>query len=142
MDHSAVIRSRRIELGLQDVEVARTVGISIHEYCDLEQHTAEFETAISMDTAKRICRALGLDLRSLMDLPASSHEYGTDVTQLIRRSRELQRLNQSQLADAIGFTEETIRSLESTPGFQGTLPIVVLGDLERALGLSEGTLIT
>jgi transcriptional regulator with XRE-family HTH domain len=135
------IRNRRMQIGLQAAEVAKSVGLSIHEYTDIEQHTDEFETAISMGTARNVCHVLGLEFRSLLGLPNSAPNKTASVSDEIRRAREKQELSQIQLADRIGFSEETIRSSEDIPGFVDTLPLKVLFDLEKALHLEKGCLV-
>lgn len=141
MNLAKAIRDRRRKLGLQDVAVAKSSGLSIHEYGDIEQHADEFETAISTGTARQVCHVLGLELRSLLGLPKVTSKEMRDISELIRNAREAQKLSQLQVADRIGFNEDTIRSLESTPAFVDTLPLKVLYELEDALGLERGSLI-
>ena len=141
MNFAKAIRDRRIQLGLQAAAAAERLGLSIYEYGDVEQHADEFETAISTGTARQLCHVLGLELRSLLGLPQVTSKEMKNVSELIRSTREGQKLSQVQLADRIGFNEETIRSLESTPEFVDTLPLSVLYELESALGLERGRLI-
>jgi len=140
MNPANAIRDRRMKLGLQAAAAAERSGLSIYEYGDIEQHADEFETAISTGTARRVCHVLGLELRSLLGLPHVTSEHN-NISDVIRRARERKKLSQLQLADQIGFNEETVRSLESTAAFVDTLPLKVLYDLEDALGLERGSLV-
>lgn len=141
MNIAKAIRDRRIELGLRAVTVAERSGLSIYEYGDVEQHADEFETAISSGTARKVCHVLGLELRSLLGLPQLMSGEMKDVSDLIRIARGDRMLSQAELAERIGFTEETIHSLESTPEFVDSLPLTVLYELEASLGFEQGYLI-
>lgn len=141
MNLAKAIRERRMNLGLQAAAAAERSGLSIYEYGDIEQHADEFETAISTGAARRVCHMLGLELRSLLGLPQATAESISNVSDVIRRARERKKLSPLQLADQIGFNEETVRSLESTAEFVDTLPLRVLYDLEDALTLERGSLV-
>src|SRR6266542_1821569 len=106
------IRSRRVELGLRDVDVAERVGLSIYEYGDLEQHADEFATAIALKDAQRLCGMLGLSLLDVLEIPGTAVSSSVSPQQLIRDAREREGLTVAELADHIGFTDETVQSIE------------------------------
>lgn len=141
MNIAKIIRDRRIQLGHQAAVVAERTGLSIYEYSDIEQHADEFETAISAGTARVVCHTLGLEMRNLLGLPQRAPKETESVSELIRSTREKRGLSEAELAERIGFAEETVHSLESTPDFADTLPLSVLYELEGVLGLERGHLI-
>lgn len=141
MNLARVIRERRKELGLDDTFVSKRSGLSIHQYADVEQHPDEFETAISAKTAMEICAVLGLNVRDVLGLPQTRSAVAQSASTVMRTARERHGLSESTLADRIGFDEDTIHSLEASPDKIYSLPLVVIFDLERELGLERGTLI-
>ena len=140
MNLANAIRNRRLELKLKDVDVARSSGLSIHEYADIEQHADEIETAVSMGAAKRVLHTLELDVRKLLGLPPLKSEL-SDISDFLRKAREHQKLSKGQLAKRIGFDEHTVTSLEEVAGFLDTLPLNVVYELESALALERGFLV-
>jgi transcriptional regulator with XRE-family HTH domain len=134
------IRDQRIRLGLRDITVAQRAGLSIHEYCDLEQHEDEFATAVSLAKLRQVCHVLALKLRTLLGLEAVTVAEG-EFSEMVRAARTARGLSHVELGDQIGFEEQTIASIESIPDFLETLPLVVVFDLERALGLERGALV-
>lgn len=140
MKISDAIRGKRIELGLSDLSVAQRAGLSIHEYSDIEGRDDEFTTAIPLETARRVCNALNLNFRALLGL-SDMIATADKISDVVREARTNQGMSQLALGDAIGFSEETIRSIESSPNFLTTLPIVVVFDLERVLGIERGSLV-
>ncbi|SMF24282.1 hypothetical protein SAMN06265365_108104 [Tistlia consotensis] len=71
-----VIRSAREGLGLDDEFCARQCVLSSSCYYDVEAYDDEFFTNVSLGTARRICKLLGLDLLDLTAgfLPAAIAE--------------------------------------------------------------------
>ncbi|MEN6374865.1 MAG: hypothetical protein ABFD75_08810 [Smithella sp.] len=50
------IKDRRMMLNLTDIEVAKQVGLSIHEYSDIEQHADEVFDVVKIRAVKNIER--------------------------------------------------------------------------------------
>ena len=140
MHYGTAIRERRKQLGLTDTAVADASGLTIHQYDDIEQHPDELISNVALGKAKRVCSTVGLELRRLLELPATRSRKET-VSALIRKSRQAQNLTVSEVAKHIGFADEVIHSLEQRDEFAETLPVSVLFELEKALGLERGSLI-
>lgn len=141
MNIAKKLLGQRQQLGLSDEHVARLVGLSIHEYGDVEQHADEFETAISVGSAKKICHVLGFGLRHLLGLPTQMPTDDRSLSELVSRQRENQGLSVEQLAERIGFSRETIEGIEANAAALDLLPLVVIYDLEDALGFERGSLV-
>jgi transcriptional regulator with XRE-family HTH domain len=143
MDFAKAIRARRQELGLSPAAVAGLCGLTIHEYCDIEQHADEFETAISTKKARDLCHALSIGFRDFIGLStdASRQFEGIGPARLVRDARERAKMSQGELSDLIGFELDTIRRLETEDDFADTLPLAVLRDLERLLAIERGALV-
>jgi transcriptional regulator with XRE-family HTH domain len=144
MRTNELIRASRERLKLSKAEVAERSGFSAHEYSDIEQHPDEIMTNVSLGKVKIVCAVLELEVSSLLaaaDLGAST--VPVDVSQdeslpkelLIKRYREKRNASTSDVADAIGFEEEAVCRAESDNDFLETLPISVLSDWSKYIGL-------
>jgi DNA-binding XRE family transcriptional regulator len=145
-----VIRDAREQLKLSEEFCAKTCGLSVASYGDVELHEDEFFDNISLGTARRICQLLGLDLLDL----ASQH-LKADVVErspaddarfysrhgLISNTRLKKCMSEENLADAIGFETITIQLLERTSDYIECLPTKVVVDAANALDLDPGKLI-
>lgn len=144
MSISKIIRDKRLELGLSDVEVAEKLGLTPSALGDLELHDDELETAISLGTVRRLCNLLGLSLRQILNIPVSDATLLSEEQwpgEVLKLRREQSGQSQLDLAERVGFDEATIRSLETVPSFGNTLPIFLLKDIEVELELPEGSLV-
>jgi len=114
------IKARRQELGLTDVEVAKQVGLSIHEYGDVEQHAQEVFEVAELRAVKKICEVLKVDFLELFDMKCSlcveGKRYLEDNSlprnELIRKGRTEMGISQEELGDRVGFYEVEVQNLE------------------------------
>jgi transcriptional regulator with XRE-family HTH domain len=145
MGRAKIIRERRLELGLSDVDVAKKLGLTIHEYGDIEQHDHELIEVVSIGTTHRLCDLLGLSLQQVFKISSvdeASHLFdGKRPGELVMQRREQKGYSVSDLAQRVGFDETTIESLETIPSFGNSLPVFLLNDIETELGLPEGSLV-
>jgi transcriptional regulator with XRE-family HTH domain len=144
MSIAKIIRDRRLELGLSDVEVAEKLGLTPSGLGDLELHDDELETAISLGTVRCLCSLLGLSLRQVLKMPVGDATLLSEEQwpgEVMRLRREQGGHSQLDLAERVGFDEATIKSLETIPSFGNTLPIFLLKDIEAELQLPEGSLV-
>jgi transcriptional regulator with XRE-family HTH domain len=147
MRANKLLRQAREQVGLSEVEVASRAGLSIHEYSDLEQHADEFISAISLAKAKALSKVLGCRLEDfLADEPLKTgslapEDPAVSKPRLLQKRRVMLRMSESEVADAIGFDENTIKQAESDDKFLDTLPIQVLAELASTLQLPFGLLI-
>ena len=66
------IQALRLKSGRAEQELASDLGLTIHSYCDLEQHDEELESALSIAQALRLAKLLDTDLLTLLgetDIP-------------------------------------------------------------------------
>lgn len=144
MGTAKIIRDRRLELGLSDVDVAEKLRLTVYELGDIELHDDELETTVPLGTVRRLCSLLGLSLRQVLKMPVgetSSVSEGQRPGEVVRRRREQSGYSQLDLAERVGFDEATIKSLEAMPSFGNMLPVFLLKDIEAELGLPEGSLV-
>jgi transcriptional regulator with XRE-family HTH domain len=95
MKSHELIKSRRVSLGLTDVQVAEKTGVSIYEYGDIEQHIDEISTVTELGQVRRLCKALDLDMFQLVALDCAfcgqdqsfQRDYSGPRNELIRRQR-------------------------------------------------------
>src|SRR5437899_777466 len=108
MGMAKIIRDRRLELGLSDVDVADKLGLTVSGLGDIELHDDELETAVPLGTVRRLCSLLGLPLRQVLKMPvgeASRGSEGQRPGEIVRRRREQSGYSQLDLAERVGFDE-------------------------------------
>lgn len=144
MGTAQIIRNRRLELGLSDVDVAEKLGVTVSGLGDIELHDDELETAVSLGTVRRLCSLLGLPLQQVLKMPTGEPSRVFEEQrpgEVVRQRREQNGYSRLDLAERVGFDEATIESLETTPSFGNTLPIFLLKDIEATLEFPEGALV-
>jgi len=94
MELNERVKSRREELGLSDVDVARASGITIDSYCDIEFYPEELLTLVPLRNVKRLCTVLGVSLLDLLGVPCvfcehlqRFEDYQSPRNELVRRHR-------------------------------------------------------
>jgi DNA-binding XRE family transcriptional regulator len=137
MDVNEKIKRRRKELGLSDTEVANKVGLSIHEYGDVEQHADEIFAVVELLRVKEICQMLKFDFFELFDMNCSFcregnqhlESYSLPRNDLIRKRRIEMGLSVEELGDRIGFEETAVKDMEKDTDYLETWPINYVKDL-------------
>jgi transcriptional regulator with XRE-family HTH domain len=138
MNTAENIRAKRKLLGKSDIEVAAAIGINIHAYGDVEQHEEEFSTALPLSVARRLCLVLDLNLLQLVGrstVRESTYEPKMARGTLVHQQRSTLGMNLKRVAEHIGFTEATISSIETMPGFLDTLPVQTVLEISDLLSL-------
>ena len=140
IDVTQKIAKRRMELNLKDTQVARQAGLSIDEYCDIEQHADEIYTVTPLGTVKNLVHVLGFDFMSLFEMPCAfcggeiiADEYSLPRNVLIRKRRENKNLSSDQLGDQIGFNAVAVDNMEFDPEFLETWPLDCIQILAQAI---------
>ena len=144
MNPSEHIRKRRVVLGLADTEVAKRAGLSIYEYADIEQHADELATALSLKDARHLCEILGLDLLLVLGVPTEDVEKMVHLqkrNELIKCKRLELDFTVRDLAEHIGFDEQTVVNLESNPEHIDTLPAEIAMQIADQLKLPASFLL-
>ena len=139
MTIASQIRARRLFLCKTDTEIATLAGLSIYEYGDVEQHADEFVTALPLHAARKLCSILELDLLHVVDcgMAGDAHQkIETFRGAFVREKRLALGLSVNNVAEHIGFSDETVNSIETTPAFLDSLPIQVVLEVADLLSLS------
>lgn len=134
MNHSEILKRRRGELGLSDVDVAEACGLTIEQYGDVEQHTDEFQTALTVLEARRLCAALKLRLPDVLGLP-SIEPLKLKRSEAIRMARLKMNLSVNSFADLIGFESSIADRIEEEADFIDDLPIEVVTNIATVLNI-------
>lgn len=142
MEINEKIKLRRKKNGLTDLEVAAQVGLTIHEYCDVEWHPDEIFTVTELREVKKLCEVLQLEFLDLFDMVCAfcdeskpfPQEYLLPRNELLRTTRTRIGLSAEELGDRIGFEEVAIIQMERDPDYLETWSI----DLIKALSNETG----
>lgn len=143
MNVNKKIKAHRQELGLTDVVVAKQVGLSIHEYGDIEQHDHEVYDVAHLRAVKKICEVLKVDFLELFDMKCAfceeGNEYLADYTlprnELIRKRRTEMGISQEELGDRVGFYEVEVQNLEGKPDHLETWVIENIKELSTVINV-------
>jgi transcriptional regulator with XRE-family HTH domain len=133
------IRARRLSLGKSDTEIATLAGLSIYEYGDVEQHADEFLTALPLRAARKLCTVLQLDILQLINrekAKGANCRLEKFRGALIREKRLALGQSVNDIAEHIGFADDTVISIETIPEFLDSLPIQVVLEVADRLSLS------
>jgi DNA-binding XRE family transcriptional regulator len=149
MRANELVRNAREQQGMTQEEVAVRSRLTIHEYVDIEQHADEIYSALPLAAARRVCSALNLDLSELLaaeqllspPTTSTSAQGGVLRHQLVRDQRIARSASISDVANAIGFDESAVALGESKEVYLESLPIRVLIDWARYLGLDTRSML-
>lgn len=136
------IETRRLELGLDDVEVAARCGLSIYEYGDVESYPDEFATVLDVEKAKRLCRILGLDIFSLTGLePPDPSQGNSQRNDVVTHHLGIAKLARSDVAKRANLHDEALAEIEADSSKLDLMPVQQIIELAKALGIKPGLLI-
>jgi len=126
---------------MSDAEVATAVGMSIHEYSDIEQHADEFFTVTHLSEIRKLATLLGLEIADLVGLQcafcvdgeAYSSDFLLDRSEIICKSRESKGMQVDELADRIGFDRIAVEQMEKDKGFLEAWSIELISKLASVI---------
>jgi transcriptional regulator with XRE-family HTH domain len=96
------IQSLRLRSGRSEQELASALGLTLHSYCDLEQHDEELESSVSIAQAVQLAGLLQSDLLTLMG------ETEIPVKMPIARVRSALNAQLGKSAEAKELMEDTL----------------------------------
>ena len=129
-----LIRYRREAMDLAAEDVARLAGLSVHEYDDIEQFPEELGSTVSLSTVKRLCSVLRLDICALLSLPPLSAEVDGNFGKFEPQALRLKRgMSIQEVAERVGFDEQTIKAIEIDPESINTMPAFFLIEYSKVL---------
>jgi transcriptional regulator with XRE-family HTH domain len=96
------IQALRLKSGRTEQELAIELGLTIHSYCDLEQHDEELESAVSIAQALKLANLLHTELLALLG------ETEIPVKMPIARVRSALNAQLGNSAEAKELMEDTI----------------------------------
>ena len=96
------IQALRLKTRRTERELASELGLTIHSYCDLEQHDEELESAVSISQALKLAKLLHTDILTLLG------ETEIPVRMPIARVRSALNAQLGNSAEARELMEDTI----------------------------------
>jgi hypothetical protein len=99
------LRACRERQALSITEIASIVGLSIAEYCDLENVPSEWRMVTPLLKIKVLVRLLKIDMSNVLTADGSRYlfpEYG-DASEVIKINRGKLGLSPEEFADKVGF---------------------------------------
>jgi transcriptional regulator with XRE-family HTH domain len=96
------IQALRLKSGRTEQDLANELGLTIHSYCDLEQHDGEIDSAVSIAQALKLAKLLDTDLLALLG------ETEIPVKMPIARVRSALNAQLGSSAEAKELMEDTI----------------------------------
>jgi DNA-binding XRE family transcriptional regulator len=96
------ILASRLKWGRTEQELANELGLTIHSYCDLEQHDEELESAVSIAQALKLADLLHTELLTLLG------ETEVPVNMPIARVRSALNAQLGKSAEAKELMEDTL----------------------------------
>jgi transcriptional regulator with XRE-family HTH domain len=96
------IQALRLKSGRTEQQLAGELGLTIHSYCDLEQHDEEIESAVSIAQALKLANLLQTELLTLLG------ETEIPVKMPIARVRSALNAQLGNSAEAKEVMEDTI----------------------------------
>ncbi|HEV8621099.1 MAG TPA: helix-turn-helix transcriptional regulator [Nitrospiraceae bacterium] len=141
MDTNKMIESRRLKLGLSESQIAKTIGISLDSYCDIESHVDELCTVVELRRIKQLSQILGIETFELLSIHCSFcnadvgylEEYHLPRNELIKVTRQKAGLSQQQLGDRSDFHDYAIEGMERDPGYLDRSTVESVLELANAL---------
>ncbi|MGV7222678.1 MAG: hypothetical protein ACQ9MH_14265 [Nitrospinales bacterium] len=124
------IKSRRKELGLDPLEIAKQMDFTDCSYYDIEDYEDEIYSSIDLKEVKVLCSILKLDLIELLKLDQRlCKKIGSDKskeickfsrTELMKNARKKLGLSTSQFGGNVNLSESKVIKLEKESGnFEG-----------------------
>lgn len=108
-----LVRERRNQLGYLDTEVAAKMGVSISQYCELEEERDEFYMVVPLAKIAVLCHLLKIDINEIYGFKPCQFEFLTDS--FIQHKRLTKGLTAEELSERVGIAEESIHELEKNP---------------------------
>jgi transcriptional regulator with XRE-family HTH domain len=96
------IHAARLKSGRSEQELAAALGLTIHSYCDMEQHDAELESSASIAQAMKLAELLRTDILTLMG------EIEIPVKMPIARVRAALKVQLGKSAEAKELMDDTL----------------------------------
>ena len=128
------IRNARERKGWTDVFTAEKVGLSIHEYDDVEAYEDEVRNVLSLATLRRLCAALDLDLYELFSISPTPPYPGGRAT-LVKDRRQILGLSTEEVGDKVGFYGHVIEEMEQNEEFLESWCLDDILELAKVLGV-------
>jgi transcriptional regulator with XRE-family HTH domain len=139
-----LIKQRREQLGLDSADVARRIGVSIHEYCDVEWYEDELVTVLPLKNARSLAALLGFELETFLGarpLAGRSRASAKPRHIALAEARDRLGVSASKMAKDIGFEEAFVHRIENDGRTLETYPYEVLRIVADYLKLDPADLL-
>lgn len=142
------IRGQREVKRLSQNSLAYSLGLSIHEYCDIEDHEDELVTNVRLSTAKALCQLLDLDILDVLGISCTfcsgdsedpRWQLSRDI--LFRRARDEAGVSLAYIAEAIGYEVDAVAECEAREDALESWTIEAILQIAKILNASPKMLI-
>lgn len=105
-----IVRAQRMRLGYSDLEVAKRAGMTIDQYCELEDDRDDYYMVVPVGALVTLCDVLRLDIKQLFGLTGCPEGQGGPG--LIYRRRKEKGISIAELSAYAGIAECAVERLE------------------------------
>lgn len=141
MSLNGIIKDRRIKKGMSKLDVANAVGLTVHEYDDIEAYESELYDVVIVGKIKSICKLLDIDISYLFGFESSSELDSSNVEDLVRSKRNERNLSIKAISDEVGIEEQYILRAEKDAKSLDDWVMVPLIEYAKVLGVSPACLL-
>ena len=121
METNEKVRLQREQLGLSQSEIARSSGIGLDDYYDIELYPGELISVVSLRLVKKLCECLQLSVFELLNLDCAfckekekfESEYSLPRNELIKSRRIALGLSAEALGDLVNYYATEMEKIEA-----------------------------
>lgn len=125
-----LIEQRRQQFGISASELARRIGISIHEYRDVESYDDELTMVLPLKNVRTLAAILGFDIGVLLGEAGSpvveKNMYDKPRHIILTEARHALGVSTQKMATDIDFEETFVRRIEDDSDALENYPYEVL----------------
>lgn len=137
------VKAQRESLGLSKAEVARSSGMGLDNYFDIELYPDELISLVPLRSLKKLCEVLQLNPLALLSVPCAFCEEGRDFeggyrlprNELIRRCRTALGLSTDALGERVNYNAVEIQLLEADEEYIENWRVNDIRDLSAVLAV-------
>ena len=108
-DPAARLKAIRLQSGKTPGEIASSCDMSLPSYYDLEAHSGELTSAISLGQLAKLAKALQIESASLFtDRPVGTPIGALDISALVKEYLGMHSMSLSKLGDEIGYDIDNV----------------------------------
>jgi transcriptional regulator with XRE-family HTH domain len=144
-----MLKERRIQLNISDVELSRKINLSVCQLSDIEEYEDEIYSIADIGDIKKLCDLLKMDLFELFDIKCAFcfdnedylDKYDLPRNKLIALTKKELVLSSEELGDIVGFKVAAIDNMENDPDFLSSWSYDLVVHLSEVLKLPKQILL-